>query len=417
LIQWFAATITTGLLLASLSLLTGCVRHCAGRREEPEPEKRATSHRRPGDEREATMTPQNTHKGDWKLLLTIGGFIVAGAAAIAILAGLAAEREAERAAATVASETVSRTVSRPGPAADPEPESTRVETRSGLQEKIAGSTVGPEIAEQIEAEEEDSYPVDPNANFASVGHAAFGARDYEKAVAYWKADVEARPERAFSHYMLGLSLWKQGQLDESTQALQRAAELNPDSIRTLVNLSRVLNARGEFQAGLEAAESARRIDAEDPQALYLQARSLHNLQRDDEAVVALETALAFDSEYGHARNLLGLIQIHRGALDAAVENLNLAARYEPDVAFIHANLGRALELSGLHGEAAESFRVALELDPGQRTAVAGLARVGSSAQPVPPAELPAEQEAVAAVSEPSETVQPDSAENDGTLNP
>jgi tetratricopeptide (TPR) repeat protein len=362
------------------------------------------------------MTPQNTHKGEWKLLLTIGGFIVAGAAAIAILAGLAVEREAEQAASTVARQAASRTVSRSTPAADATPGSTQVATESALREKIAGSTVGPEIAEQIEAEEDESYPVDPNADFASVGYAAFAAREYDKAAAYWKADVDARPERAYSRYMLGLSLWKGGRLDESAQALRRAAESNPDSIRTFVNLSRVQNARGEFQAALEAAESARQIDAEHPQALYLQARSLHNLQRDDEAVVALETALAFDSEYGHARNLLGLIQIHRGGLEAAVENLTLAARFEPDVAFIHANLGRALELSGLPGEAAESFRVALELDPEQRTAVAGLAREESVAQSTRSASLPEEQETVAAVAEPLETDEGDSAEDDGSLN-
>ena len=87
----------------------------------------------------------------------------------------------------------------------------------------------------------------------TAGHAAYGTRNYREAAACWKAEVEARPERAYGHYMLGLSLWKSGRLEPAEAALRRAAELNPASLRTFLNLSRVLNERGEFEAALEAA--------------------------------------------------------------------------------------------------------------------------------------------------------------------
>jgi tetratricopeptide (TPR) repeat protein len=364
------------------------------------------------------MTQQNPHTGDGKLLLAIGGLVIAGAAAIALLAGLGVEQDDDAAAAEARPSAATASRVERGRARDagfgaesgtPGPDALQASI-----DKIPGSTIGPEIAEAIEVEPAQAYPVDPAADFAAVASAAWVAREYDKAAAYWAADADQRPERAYSHYMLGLSLWKSGRLDDAESALRRSAELNDSSIRTFINLSRVLNEKDSFEAALEAAESARAIDPQHPQALYVQARSLNNMGRTDDAVVALEQALAFDSEYGHALNLLGLIRIHQGRAESAVESLLLAARHEPGCAFVHANLGRALELSGRPGEAGEAFRAALELDPGQKTAVAGLRRV----EPLAPAEEATDEtgatEAVASVGEEG-AVEEESSAADGAI--
>jgi tetratricopeptide (TPR) repeat protein len=359
------------------------------------------------------MTPQNTHKDDWKLLLAIGGFVIVGAAAIAVVAGLGADEEARKSRQSTAPS--ARVVEPSGRTA-----TVQATAQPASLEKIGGSTVGPEVLSAIENEDlpaaEEAYPVDLEADLAAVGAAAFACGEYEKAAAYWKADAERRPERAYSHYMLGLAQWKAGRLDEAAESLRVSGELNPKSIRTFVNLSRVLNARGEYDAALEAAEAARKIDPEHPQALYLQARSLYNLQRQDDAVVALEQALAFDSEYGHAYNLLGLIRIQQGRAAEAVDSLRLAATHEPGVAFVHANLGRALELNGSTVEAADAFRAALALDAEQATAIVGLARVESAVPEEQPASEPTEAEAVAAIDESQQVAEDDEAAGeDGTL--
>lgn len=329
------------------------------------------------------MTLPAQHRSDWKLLLAIGAFVMASAVLIAIVAGSRAAREAARAAPPAAPATPAT-----GTASDPAAgrdawRAVLGDVGRAAAEKIPGSTVGAEFAEEVGtdagAPEDEAVPVDPDADFAAVGHAAYAARDYRKAAAYWGAEAAARPERAYGHYMLGLSLWKAGRLDESEAALRRSAELNPASLRTFVNLSRVLNERGDFEGALQAAERARGLDAENPQALYLQARSLRNLGRIEDAVVALEQALAFDAEYGHARNLLGLIRIGQGRFDEAAENLRLAALHEPELPYVHANLGRALELGGRYEESARAFRAALELDPGLHAAQACLSRVERAA--------------------------------------
>ena len=297
------------------------------------------------------MTPQSKQKGDWKLLLIIGGSLVAIVVTIASLAHLGSDWDTKEAQTAIVT---------------PEPAVAKV----APPEEVTVEPVE-EIAEQAAP----GFMIDPDADFVALGGSAYRNREWEIAVAYWQAEADARPDRAYGHYMLGLSHWKAGSLDEAASALRRAGELNGESLKTFVNLSRVLNERGDFEPALQAAEEARRIDAEAPTALYLQARSLHNLGRIDDAVQALEQALAFEPGYGHAWNLLGLIDIHRGRSAEAADSLLRAATAEPGIAYIRSNLGRALELSGRYAEAAESYRAAIELDPDHPNAGICLARV------------------------------------------
>jgi tetratricopeptide (TPR) repeat protein len=299
------------------------------------------------------MTPQQKQKGDWKLLLIIGGSLVAVVVTIATLAHLGSDWEAKESRAAIA---------------PPPP----------VVEQVAPpEEVVPEPVEEIAEEAAPGFMIDPDADFVALAGNAYRNREWEVAAAYWQAEVDARPERAYGHYMLGLSHWKAGNLDEAASALRRSGELNGSSLKTYVNLSRVLNERGDSEPALAAAEEARRIDPEAPTAFYLQARSLNNLGRIDDAVQAVEQALAFDPGYGHAWNLLGLIDIHRGRNAEAADSLLRAATAEPEIAYIRSNLGRALELSGRYAEAAESFRAAIELDPDHPNAGVCLARVRS----------------------------------------
>ena len=206
-----------------------------------------------------TPNPFNrSEAGDTRLLLIIAGCVVAGAAALTMLAGYGAREAAgtdeavttARSTPVRATDPVGRVV--PAVAVPSSPDETEIETAARL--KVPGSTVGAESAQEID--EAPLFEIDPGADFVAEGNAAWQAREFERAAAYFGAEVEARPDRSWTQYMLGLSAWKQGDLDVADAAMERALELNPASVKAAVNLARIRNDEGNFDGALIASDAA-----------------------------------------------------------------------------------------------------------------------------------------------------------------
>jgi tetratricopeptide (TPR) repeat protein len=244
-------------------------------------------------------------------------------------------------------------------------------------------------------EEAEAFQVEPGVNYLARGLEAYAERNWEHAVAYLLAEAEEHPERPYSRYLLGLSLWKAGRLDEASEAMQRAVELDGTAVKAFINLSRIENDRGEFGAALEAARSALALSPDDATALFLEGRSLRNLSDTTAAVASLERSLEVDPDNGYVWNLLGLIHLEQERTPDALEALSRAAELEPEVAYIHNNRGMALERSGQRDEAVAAYRRAAELDPDHPHAPRNLARLDP-----PPATLPEESPDALAQSNP-----------------
>ncbi|MGD8377235.1 MAG: tetratricopeptide repeat protein [Acidobacteriota bacterium] len=246
------------------------------------------------------------------------------------------------------------------------------------QVRPASVPATPAVPEPVSAgtpEEAEAYQVEPGVNYLARGIEKFQAREFGHAVAYLLAEVEARPDRPYPQYLLGLALWKDGRLDEAAEAMDRAAELDGAAIKTFVNLSRIQNDRGDYDHALEAAEKAVALDPENAGAQFLRGRSLHNLGEQEEAGAALAVSLESDPDNGYVWNLLGLTLLAQDKDLDALEAFRTAASLETEVAYIQNNLGMAMELNGFREEAVAAYRRAVELDAGHERAAVNLARL------------------------------------------
>ena len=97
--------------------------------------------------------------------------------------------------------------------------------------------------------------------------------------------------------------------------------------------------------------------------LYALADQHHRAGRSGDAELACRQVLSIEPGNSDARHLLGVIALQSGRYDVAAQLLGQAVARNRHNAAYHANLGIAHRMLDRRGEAAESFRRALALDP------------------------------------------------------
>jgi len=205
--------------------------------------------------------------------------------------------------------------------------------------------------------------------------AAFQARSYSEASSLFEQYVERRPDNAWGHFMLGLSAWKAGDLAKAEGAFYDALKIEPNHVKSLVNLSRVLIEQRRFDEALVPLTHAGEIDPDSVDVQRLLGRVYAADHKTDEAVNAYRHAIALDSRDAWSMNNLGLLLLEQHRADEALPLLCRAVQLRNDVAVFHNNLAMALEHTGRFLAAAEQYRGALAVDPGYGKAKGNLARV------------------------------------------
>jgi len=307
---------------------------------------------------------------DRKTTLIIAGGVLATFATIAVLTSSSAP--VDEAPQVVVPATTTRSVDTP---------------QVQLVEPVALPTTA--VADEISAgtpEEAEAFQVEPGVNYLGRGVEAYQAQNWEHAVAYLQAEVDERPERPYSHYLLGLSLWKAGRLDEAADSMRLATEMDGATVKSFINLSRIENDRDEYEAALQAAQGGLALSPDNAMALFLEGRSLRNLGDAEAAVISLRRSVEVGPDNGFAWNLLGLVQLERDQDAEALDALQRAGDLQPGVAYIQNNLGMAMERQGDRAAAAAAYRRAVELQPQHHKATRNLARLEALVPVVPEAE-------------------------------
>ncbi len=321
---------------------------------------------------------------DTKMIIGVAALVIAGAAGLAALGVLSTTRETGQ----------SQAGRRPAMTAQP---ASQELSRPVIQTAVAEvEPISPAIPE-AESQAPGCDPADDTGRIAR-GLEFWETGSYTRAAACFADEAAAGGERPWVHYMLGLSRWKEGNLDEAAMAMTRAGELDDQSVKTFINLSRIENDRGVYDRAAEAARQALRIEPDNPTALFLEGRSLRNQGLREEALQVLRRSVELNPNNGYALNLLGLTLLEADLETEAVPFLSAAVVLLPDVPYIFNNLGMAQERCGNRYEAKVAYRRAVELDGGVGNGAMNLARLDPEGI-FKPLEAAEESEAVVEVAE------------------
>jgi tetratricopeptide (TPR) repeat protein len=203
----------------------------------------------------------------------------------------------------------------------------------------------------------------------------FSGRRYGEATEMFASYVTRRPRNPWGHYMLGLSAWKAGQLPRARESFERAIELDPSHVKSLLNLTRVLLELNEPREASTRVLAALALDSTSAETRRLVGRVQTALGERDAAIESYRAALVLDPHDVWSMNNMGLLLIQLGRFDEALRPLARAVQLDSGIAVFRNNFGMALERTGHFVAASEAYRAAVSIDPGYSKASASLARI------------------------------------------
>ena len=140
-------------------------------------------------------------------------------------------------------------------------------------------------------------------------------------------DVEEHPDRASSHYNLGLAYTVSGRAKLAEESYLKALEIEPTMVQAWVNLGGVRMMRWEFKGCLEANQAAARLRDDLPIVHYNMGQAYLYLNDPENLVKCNQRVLELERDHAAAHYYAAV-----GYL--AMDNMGAAERH----------LGRAIEL-------------------------------------------------------------------------
>ena len=189
--------------------------------------------------------------------------------------------------------------------------------------------------------------------------------------------VAGDPEDPDSHLLLARVALASGDPDAALDAADRARRLEPDDAGAHALRGSALFLSGRFAEAEQAYLDAIRLEPEEAVYHEQYARLLSACDRDPRALEATERALRLDPDDPdlHALRARLLLIVSPELWHISEESARRALALDASDADAHAVLGHVLLGAGGRREAEQAFRAALEIDPSNQLAIAGLSRV------------------------------------------
>jgi tetratricopeptide (TPR) repeat protein len=228
-----------------------------------------------------------------------------------------------------------------------------------LRSYEAAATTAPELAEPLYAK---------GQLLESLGRFEMAGEAYRDALRLEPDDREIARRL--------VELWAgRGTIERAVDILHEIAEASPSSAGVRAALAEALRRRGDPQLAFEAASDALRVDPSSVDALVISGELLLGAARPAEARQRFESASRLDPDRPDVQ--LGLAAVFFAedrAIDAEAVLAALLQRY-PRYAAAYRVRGEYLERTGDRQAAIRAYRQTLALQPGDRAARAGLARL------------------------------------------
>ena len=161
----------------------------------------------------------------------------------------------------------------------------------------------------------------------------------------------------------GVALRASGELTKAQHALAKAAQLSPSDPDIYNNLGLTLHDLERQREALSAYETSLKHRPQDAEVLNNYANTLKSIGRFEQAIEFFEKSLALKPSYAKAHFNLGNAYKEMGQLDEAVDAYQAALALDPKFVESINNLGTVYKTQGKVDNAVEAYNAALKANP------------------------------------------------------
>jgi len=155
-------------------------------------------------------------------------------------------------------------------------------------------------------------------------------------------EVRALNLSATNQVQMGIELERQGRLEESVSAHEKALEIDPQMVQAHINLIELYGRLSQFQKAEEHYRAATHLEPGSVESYYNYGVLLVSVQKYEQAESAFRKTIEIDPFHAAAHNNLGYLLERQGKLLEAAAEYRTAIENKPSDRQAHFNLGRVL---------------------------------------------------------------------------
>jgi len=162
------------------------------------------------------------------------------------------------------------------------------------------------------------------------GMAHYQKGQLKPSVTLFSQIIQAVPEHAHAHQMLGLIAFQTKQYEPAVKAMTEAVRLQPQNAQFLANFVEVLRKADLPKEAAAIGKRAVQANPSNPATHSNLGLAYYDLEDLIEAEASQQRALALDPDFGPALNNLGSIARDNGNLDEAIKSYRTGLRANPE---------------------------------------------------------------------------------------
>lgn len=236
---------------------------------------------------------------------------------------------------------------------------------------------GTELVQRLRELFQDSVEYQAQEDFFR-GRALLEADQFSQGREILQQAVSLDPNAAYVHNAIGLSYWREGQLNQALTSLNRAIDLAPGWNYPRITRALIFVEQRRYQEAETAFREALTNDPEDSTAHHDLGQLFFLTGRWAEAEQEVQTALQYHPGNAYAYQTLARIAQRSGRVNEAIAHLQLAIRLEPTEPAFRLSLAEIYQRQARTGEAQALYDQLLQDEPQNAEVLQAFARFNAA---------------------------------------